>query len=261
MALNTVLEKIKELQVFASEDVDTGPRETMPARRGRKARALDELKQLRKQYATDLRRTAAFIVVIGDKRNEFTSMATEGYKCFKADPETFYKDLVDRIPSQLYLGRESISNVFDILGRHLEDKMLQLDSVSGYPQLIFRQQYQRAVKSRKEFLALVKESVVEQIGGEIVGIQAISSLTSEAIKRDHTAKFTPILLPSGDEKFALQVATDLDRISTRVFVVLAGDRSAGPDAPNPTEECIVIKEITDENVKKALKKISNQLKK
>lgn len=257
MALNTVLDKIKELQVFAEEDVDSGPRSTMSARRGRKNQAVEVLKTLRREYSSDLRRTAAFILVIGDKRDQFTSLATEHYKCFSTDPETFYRDLADRIPSSLYLGKESVSNTFDVLGRHLEDKMLQLDSVSGYPQLIFRQEYQRSLKSREDFLNLVKQALVEQVGGEIVGIQAISTLTNEAINRNHTAKFTPILLPAGDEKFALKVATDLGRISTKVFVVVAGDISA----LTGEEDTVTVKDPTLESVKRALKTISNKLKK
>lgn len=258
MSLTTVLGKIKTLEAHANEDVDSGSRDTMAARRGRKSRAIESLKTLRREYSEDLQRAATFVLVIGDKRNEFTAIATENAKwIFSANPEKFYLDLVDRVPSALYLGRESVSNVFDILGRHLEDKMIQLERVSGYPQLIFRQGYQRTIKSRAEFLSLVKQALVEQIGGEIVGIQAINGLTDEAIKRDHTAKFTPVLLPTADEKFALTVATDLERITNKVFVVVAGESLTKISS----EEALVVNEITSDSVKKALKTISNKFKK
>ncbi len=257
MALNKTLEKIKELQPFATENVEIGPRETMAGRIGRKNQAIESLKRLKREYANDLRVTAAFILVVGDKREEFAAIANENYKCFSADPEKFYSDLVDRVPSALYLGKESVSNVFDILGRHLEDKMLELESVSAYPQLIFRQHYQRTLKSREEFLSLVKEALVEQIGGEVVGIQSVNSLVGEAIKREHSAKFAPIVLPSKDEKFVLTVATDLERISNRVFVVVAGEAS---DEVTSNEDFLTVKEPTNESVKKVLKAISNQLK-
>lgn len=258
MSLSETLTKIKELQPLANEDVDSGPRETMAGRRGRKAQAIESLKRLRREYANDLRVSSAFILVIGDKRNEFTSIATESHKCFSSDPEAFYSELTDKVPAASYLGRESMSNVFDILGRHLEDKMLQLETVSGYPQLIFNQKYQRTLKNRAEFLKLVKEALVEQVGGEIVGLNAISSLVGEAIKRDHSSKYTPILLPTGDEKFALTVANDLGRISSRVYVVLAGE--ATQKLEDGSVDIAVI-DPTNEGVKKALKTISNKLKK
>lgn len=259
MSLSTLLEKLKEQQPFADEDVDSGSRETMAARRGRKARAIEEVKQLKEDYANELRGTAAFVVVVGDRRDEFVTIANENFKCFSTDPDTFYSNLVDRIPAALYLGKESIPNMFDVLGRYLEDKMLEFvgQGVKGYNQLIYKERYARAIKTREDFQSLIKQALVEQVGGEIVGIQAVHTLTNEAIKRDHTAKFTPILLPTGDEKFALTLARDLGRITSRVFLVVAGESTD----KELIENNVVVPDPTNDNVKKALKIISNQLKK
>jgi hypothetical protein len=257
MSLNTLLEKIKVQQPFADENVDIGPRETMTARRGRKNRALEEVKQLKEDYANELRRTAAFVVVTGDKRNDFVSIANEHYKTFSTDPDTFYTDLVNRIPAGLYLGKESLPNMFDVVGRYLEDKMLEFvgQGVREYNQLIFRQHYSRSVTNRADFQAVVKQALVEQVGAEIVGVQAVHTLTNEAINRNHTAKHAAILLPTVDEKFALTLIKDLDRISDRVFLVVAGETSYS------FGDNVEVKEPNNDSVKKALKTISNQLKK
>lgn len=259
MSLGTLLEKIKTQQPFADEDVDSGPRETLPARRGRKARATEELKQLREDYANELRRTTAFVVVVGDKRDEFVSVATESYKCFNTDPDTFYADLVNRIPAALYLGKESIPNMFDVLGRYLEDKMLEFvgQGVREYNQLIYREQYARAIKTREDFQSLIKQALLEQVGGEIVGVQAVHTLTSEAIDKSYSGKFfAPILLSTGDEKFALTLARDLGKITSRVALVVAGE-SLNKEL---TTNNVAVTEPTNEAVKKALKTISNQVK-
>lgn len=263
MALNDILAKIKEVEPFATERIEDGPPETARGRAGRKAQSIESLKRFRRDYATELLRTAAFIVVVGNQKDAFVNAALES-RCYKADPEEFYSSIVDRIPPSSYLGRESVSNMFDIVGRHLEDKMIELEKVTGYPQLIFRQEYHRTVRSRDEFLSLVKSALVEQIGGEMVGIQAVHTITDEAIKNNHTSKFTPILLPSNDERFALTVAKDLltvakdlDRISSRVFVVTAGEVRA---LVNPDLDVVPVPEVTESNVKKALKTISNKLK-
>lgn len=254
MSLGIVLKKIKELEQFANEDVESGPVETLNARRGRKTQAVETIKQLQQEYASDLRQTAAFIVVTGDKSQEFSSMATENFKCFSFDPNYFYLDLVNRLPQSLYVGKETVSNLFEILGRHLEDKMLEFQIVRGYPQLVFKQEYTVAINSKQEFVDLVKRALVEQIGGEIVGIQAVHELTKEAIKLEHTSKFTPILLPTTDEKFALTLRQDLARISNKVFIISAGKTSE-------VEDTLEVKELNSDNVKKVLKTISNQLKK
>jgi len=254
MSLSTLLEEIKKARPFAEENVEEGARETLNARRGRKAQNIELMKRLKSQYASELRSTAAFVLVVGSKRKEFTE-AAEGFKCFVADPEYFYSDLAKRVPTSLYLGKEGMSNIFDILGRHLEDKAHELDIV-GYPQLIFRQEYRSHISNQEEFLALVKRAINEQVGGEVVGIQSIKNLTDVAIDKNHAAKVTPILLPTGDELFALTVAEALEKISTRVFIVAAGETKE-----TYTEGVLVVKEPTSDSVKKTLKTISNSLKK
>lgn len=256
MSLSKVLEKIKETKPLAEEDVTTGAPETLNTRRGRKARAVEEMKTLKKEYSSDLLSTAAFILVIGEKRDAFSTLAVENFKCFTNDPNSFYSDLANRIPPSLYLGKEGVSNVFDVLGRHLEDKALELDIV-GYPQLIFTQKYRRAINSREEFTALVREAVNDQVGGELVGIQAVRSIVDEAIAREHSAKFTPIILPTSDEKFALTVAEALERITKRVFVISTGKMSKTVKAYG---DVIAVKEPDQESVQAALSTISGQLK-
>lgn len=255
MTLSELLVKIKEVQPFVEEDVDSGPIETLNARRGRKRQSAETLGRLYRAYTNELMRTAAFMVVIGTKREEFSTLAVSNFKCFSADPEAYFADLVRRVPRTLYMGKESVSNVFDVLGRHIEEKAHELDIVA-YPQLLFKQEYQRALRNEADFLGLVKEAVTDQMGGEIVGIQAAHSLTKTAIDRKNTAQFTPIILSSGDEKFAIKVANDLSRISNRVFFVVAGEATTQFKNKN----IYAVSEPTKEEVKKTLKSISGLLK-
>src|SRR5579859_5714826 len=108
MSLNTTLEEIKKVKPLAEENVDeTKFIETLNARRGRKAQAVERLKQLKREYRGKLRTSAAFILVVGDKRNEFASTAAESFGCFVDDPESFYKDLAKRISKVSDVKRES----------------------------------------------------------------------------------------------------------------------------------------------------------
>lgn len=257
MTLEELLAKIKEVQPLAEENVETGPAETLNARRGRQRQSVEELVRLRRAYTSELMRTAAFIVVVGDKRDEFSNLAVNNFKCFSTDPEAYFADLVNRVPRNLYLGRESVSNIFDVLGRHIEEKAHELDIV-GYPQLLFKQEYQRTLRDTADFLGLVKEAVTDQIGGEIVGIQAAHSLTKTAIERKNKSKLTPIILSTGDEKFGIKVANDLGRITSRVFFVVAGEMKT---PLKNTEEVFLLPETTKESVSKTLNSVKNFLKK
>jgi hypothetical protein len=256
MNLGEILAELKKVQPLADEDVSGGPLETLRGRQGRKEQAISQLADLRGAYERELRRTAAFILVVGDKREEFVALATESFKCFNTNPETLFIDLVNKISPTLYLGRENMANIFDILGRHLEDKAIELGIV-GYPQLIYTQEYHRHCGTREEFLSLVKQAIVNKVGGELVGIQAAKSLTAEAIAKNNAAKYTPVLLPTGDERFALKIATDLDRISTRVFIIAVGNTT---DERLNTEDVIRVPEANATSVRKALKTVSDSIK-
>src|ERR1700687_1109957 len=204
MTLGEILAEIQKVQPFAEEDVENGTFETLNARRGRKNQSIDMLKNLKQAYTNELRSTALFVLVIGDKRNEFVELATSKGKCFVADPNEYFSKLVDRVPTPLYLGKESVANLFDIVGRHIEDMAYELGIV-GYPQLIFKQEYQRSLNSREQFLHLIKLAIVNQLGGEIVGIQATKSLTEMAISKGCTARAVPILLPTENDRFGLTI--------------------------------------------------------
>lgn len=257
MNLVDILTKIKEVKILADENVESGPMETLNARRGRQRQASEELSRLRQAYTNELMRTAAFIVVVGDKREEFSSLAVDNFKCFSADPDEYFKDLVNRIPKSLYLGKESVANIFDVLGRHIEEKAHALDIVA-YPQLLFKQEYQQSLRNEDDFLKVVRQAVTDQMGGEIVGIQAAHTLTKKAIESGNSAKFTPIVLTTEYEKFGLKIAADLERISTRVFLVRAGETKI---MPGDGLYDVALDEVTKEEVKKVLKNISNSLKK
>lgn len=257
MSLDTIIKEMKTLKPLAEEDADAGPAETMVGRRGRKNQAIIRLADLKLEYTQDLRRTAIFIIVTGTKRDEFEAIATgEKFKLFSADPETFYRDLASRIHPTLYTKNASQSNLFDILGRHLEDKMREL-GLSEYNQLIFKEKYITQVSTAEEFTQVIKLAINEQIGSEIVGVQAAASIVERAIEAGHNAKVTPIVLNTADEKLAYSLSGDLGRITPRVFVINTGKSSKELRA---IEESINLKEVTEESVKSTLDQIIKSLK-
>lgn len=255
MSLGKILEEIKTVAPLAEENVDEGPTNTLIARRGRKLQSQEKLKRLKEQYAQELMRSATFILVTGSSRDEFTELAKDN-KCFVSDPDSFFKELVKRVPEVLYLNKEGVANVFDVMSRHLEDMALEANIV-GYPQVIFKSKYNRAIKSKEDFTAIVKEALTEQMGGEITGIHAVRSLTKEAIEKSHGARITPILLPTSDESFGLKLSEDLVRLTRRVFLVVAGKSSK---TIKSVQGALVVKDVTADSVRDALTKISESLK-
>ncbi len=259
MSLETIVKEIKTLKPLAEEDPNSGPMETMVGRRGRINQAIQRLSDLKREYSESLLQSAVFIIVAGAKRTEFTEIATgEKFGLFSSDPETFYRDLAERIPAVLYAGANaSPSNLFDILGRHLEDKMQEI-GVESYNQLIFREKYITKMSNAEEFAQVIKTSINEQIGAEIVGIQAAASIVDKALDKGHVAKTTPIVLNTADEKLALQLTSDLGRITQRVFLVNAGKSTK---ELRSVEESINLKEVSEDSVKATLDQIKNSIRK
>jgi len=258
MSLSKVIEQIKAAKVFAEEDVNSGPAETLNGRRGRKNQAIEQLKLLKNQYKTELTETAVFIVVTGEKRAAFATAAVENFKCFTANPNEVYEDLASRIPPALYQGKESVAGLFDVLGRHLEDKAQEL-GIIGYPQMIFRQSYRATLKSKEDLVDLVRTAINDQVGPEIVGIQTVNSLLDAAIKEGHGARVTPIVLSTDNESLALSLEKSLGRLKPKgVYMVVAGK---GSKALKAVEGAFFVKDPTPEVVEQTLKTISGSVKK
>lgn len=253
-----ILAEIHKVQPFADEKVEDGPYETLNARRGRKAQATETLSRLKSSYFNELLKIAVFIVVTGDKATEFTAAANENGKYLAANPDEFFNSIISRIPPSLYLGKESVSNLFDVVSRHIEDLAPELGIV-GYPQLIFRQEYHQHFDTKEQFQHLIKRAIVNQIGGELVGIQAAKTLTEVAIKRGVAARVVPIILTTTDERFAIQISKDISqRVNPNVFLVVSG---ADSGLAKENFSSVLSAEPTAESVKKIFKTIEKSTKK
>ena len=255
MSLSNILKEMEINRANAEMDVSMGSPETYGGRIGLKKAATETLKRLRLQYRSELTGSAIFILVTGSNKDLFSEIASqEKFECFSADPEDFYKDLASRINPSLF-GRESIRHLFNIAGNLLEDKAMELD-IASYPMLMFNDKYNTAVSNAEEFARVLKAAVNDQVGSEIVGINAINSIVDKAISKGHSASVTPVILNTSDEKFALDLQNNLKRLTTKVFLVVAGKASK---TVTGTKEALVVKNVTEESVAEALSSIRNKI--
>lgn len=257
MSLSTILAEMNKARPFAEEDVDSGAPETLNGRRGRQRQAAEQLKALKAQYSDTLLRSAVFILTVGSDREAFENVVTSDGSGLLSKAESFYDDLANRIHPTLYAGKNPGANLFDVVGRHLEDKARELGMIE-YPQLLFKSQYARMVNTPEEFSALLKIAITEQVGGEVVGINAVRALTDKAIANNHDKTVTPILLSTEDQKFAVDLIPHLERLTPRVFLVVAGK---APKQLKGIQGAILVKDTTPESIAAALAQIKNNLRK
>lgn len=259
MSLNKLIEEIKQVRPVANTEVhEDGFPQTLNARRGRQRQAAERLKTLSEEYTRELMRSAAFIVVTGAEENsqEFTKVAAEKFGCFTSEAESLYKELTDSIHPTLYEGKAASSSLFDVLGRVLEDKALKLGLIE-YPQVVFKSEYIKLLNNRQDLQSLIRQAINEQVGAELVGINAVRSVAPAAIEKNHEARVTPIILQTDDPTLALSLPSALQRLSRNVYTVVVGK---APKSLKNAEGVLAVKEPTEELVQETLTKIKNSLK-
>lgn len=229
---------------------------TYNARIGLKRAAQENIRRLKIDYCKELRESTVFIVATGTAADQFTEVASsDAFGCFSADPDAFYKEVASRIDPSLYT-RESIRHLFNTAGNILEDKCLELD-IASFPMVMFSEKYNVGVSNAEEFAAVFKRAVNDQVGPEIVGINAVSSIADSAIKKNHSAKVTPVILSTQDEAFALDLVSNLkNQLKRPTFLVVAGKSSK---ALKDNKEVVLVKNVSEESVGEALTSIRNKV--
>lgn len=252
--LKQLSEEIKKNRDLAQEVIDEkGNPATLKSRIARKRAAASRLEPLYVQYKTALRSKMLFILVIGDKQEEFASIASEqGVDVQNAD--AFYDDLVSRLNPTLYAGREKASVFVDVLGRHLEDKAGELD-ISEYPQINFKQKYAKTLRSKEDALALTKLIINNEVGPEIVGLDVLEKAARRAVGEDFSDETLGIVVTLKDESMTKEIFEGLSTISSRTFLVTAGS------ADSKEKALVKVSEISKDTVLGALTKVAKSIKK
>ena len=120
----------------------------------------------------------------------------------------------------------------------------------------FDERYNRAVSNTEELAGLLKQAVNDQIGSEVVGLDAISSIVEKALEKKHSGSITPVLLNTSDEVFALDLQKNLTRLKTKTFVVVAGKASKTLQA---LPGAFVLKTVNEQTVGETLTSIRSKI--
>ncbi len=258
MSLSNLLKEIESNQVNANIDLNDKkkvPPATYGGHKGLKVAAIENIRRLKIDYRNKLLSSTVFIVVTGPAKDEFAQLASnETFGCFSADPDALFKEMTSKIDPTLF-GREGVNHLFGIASRVLEDKANELD-ITSYPMLMFNEKYNKAVRKAEELVPLLRAAVVDQVGSELVGLNAIYSLVDQAIEKKHEAEVTPVVFNTSDEAFALDLSKNLKRLSKSVFLVVAGKL---PKTLVKLDGVIPVKTVNEESVGQALSSIRSKV--
>lgn len=254
MSLVNILSEIKKNLPLAEAIVDNEPGTTYRGRVGLKKAAIETVSRLKNDYRKELLSSTFFIVVTGPAQEQFAQLASNpAFECFCSDPESLYKELASKVEPTLY-GREGTRHLFGIASNALYDKAMELN-IDSHNMLQFSEKYNMGVKNANDFASLLKAAMNDQVGSEIVGLNAVYSLVDKAIENGHSARVTPVLLNTPDEKFALDLLQNLGRLKTKTFLVVAGK----PSKTLNVKDAVVVKNVNEESVGEALAAIGGKL--
>lgn len=251
MSLETVLEKIKEQKVIAQQDLDSVDRRVYPYKKGQVEAAKETLEKLYIDYKNELLKRSIFILVTGSESNKFADLANTKGKTFSLDAKVLFKDIVSELNPELYLNKTANAPLFDIVSNVLEKKMKNLD-VMSYNSLVFNQKYLRNIKNKTDMEEVVKEAIIDIVGGEVVGLDALERITKTAVNNNYKSRIVPILLHNEDDRFISDISTTLRSLNPRVIRIVAGEVSTDI---NPFK---TLTEIDEEKVVETLKEIASK---
>jgi hypothetical protein len=252
--LEQLAQEIQKNRALAEEEIDEkGNPATLKSRIARKRAAQSRLEPLYVQYKSELRPRTLFVLAVGDKKDEFASVAaSQGVDVQNID--VFYEDLVSRLNPALYSGRESVTVLFDVLGRILEEKAIELN-IASYPQLVFKQKYATTIKSKEDALAVIKKAVNEQVGPEMAALDVLERAARNASKQNFSDSTYGVIVTLSDESIAASIVEGLQKISQKTALVIAGTSETSEKA------VAKVSEVNEDSVVQALMKVAKHVKK
>lgn len=222
---------------------------------GKINRAKEDLKELYKEYRTEIQKGSTFILVSGKQAKKFAELASAEFGCFSLDPNTFYNEILDQVPEQLYVNKTAGPALFDHFMAKFESRALEIEII-GYTPLIFESKHKRVLKGREDALKLLQEAFNDRVGGEVVGLDAIDRVAFQAVNEDFAGNTVPIVLFSEDDDLLLSLSKDLKKISYNVFIISTGTKG---NKELKQKSISSLKTVDVEGIKSSLTKVKENL--
>ncbi len=254
-SLKELGDEIKKAQVIANSDPGTEPN-TRRMRLGNISQAKVQLESLQLEYRRLILANAIFVLVTGDQAAKFAETAEKKYDCFSVNAEEFYQEMVKGVPKELYVNKTASGNLLAHIANNMEDKARSLNVLS-FPALVFESKFKKMIKDDAELLRFAKTVINDKVGGEIVGLDAVSKIATKLLDSGLSGKKVPIILQVDDASIVEDIAKGLKRSLTRkTFIISTG--SANEDKiKNISFD--VIETVTAKSVEKSLVNLNKSL--
>jgi hypothetical protein len=244
-----------ELIIKTKQDAETEPSaENSSVRKHQlstQLRAKDDIIQHLNELRDIVRQNAVFILVNGDKAVDFVA-STKDYGCFTKDAESCYKAIADKIAPEFYMGKNTGSALFDVVGNLIEEMALDI-GILEYPTLVFDRKYSQVINNKAELVGVIKRAMNEMLGIEFANMYLIHELVADVVNEKYEASIFPVVMEIQDSQLIKELSSTT--LGPQVFLVNAGKiKKEGKEGAVAT-----VKEVTEETVQATLKQIKELL--
>lgn len=252
--LQSIMQEIKKTKAVA----ESKPGENVQTRRikaGKIMQAKESLKDLYTKYREEIKKNSIFILAVGSEAEKFAKTAEKEYQCFAVKADGLYEELLEKVPTSLYMNKLASRNMFEHLQARLEERAMDIGIMAFQP-LYFEAKFKKMVNSKEEALDLVKRAINDKVGAELVGIDAIERVSIEAVNRDFEGQVMPIVLYTNDNALTKELTSDLKRLTKKIFVI-----SSGNNVEKDLQDISIsdITKVTKKSVEETLVKIKNNV--
>lgn len=251
--LETLVNQIEQKTLLASDDLKNVTASTRHTREGMKRRAQEDLVDLKNEYRNALLQSATVVVVTGPQAGELLTLA--GGHSLTSSSDNFTEELLKQVDSRAYLNRCVDGTYFMALTNALESVGEQI-GVRSFPQLNFKSNYSKIVETLEQAKALTEEVVINEVGGELLGVYAVSKNVDNALLNRHVDKFTPVLLRVDNETSALKVLKDMVNLTRNTFLVHVGGKT--PKNLKGIHNSLSVKEASQESLNETLEAVKSK---
>jgi hypothetical protein len=220
MSFEKILSKIKENSALLSLEILPGD-PTSRTKAGMVNQAKEQIAALKNDFRDEALRRSLFIVVFGKKAKELSSILQNTFDVKSASPSLLTKKIVDKIEPSLYENRQLHPSVIDIASSVLDTLSGDM-GISHVPAIYYDgMKHTVQISDRSDLESLLETLLIEKVGSEIFGINAVMASLDSLIEVGYTAPVLPMVLEV-EEKNLTKVVADLNRLTSNVVTVSAG---------------------------------------
>jgi hypothetical protein len=206
--------------------------------------------ELESQYRISVRDRLFVIVAVGENANEFAKVAKNSdAKLDSVDSDLLYSTIVERLDSRVFAGSSNAPSILDASSRILEDIALDI-GVKSYNMINMQQKYLARISNKPQARELVKKAIIEQVGEEMNGHFILDTAARFAYSEGFDGKLFPILITANDTKTLDEVNKAMSLLNTKTTVISLTNEEI--------KNSIKVKEVSEESVIEALKKVKQK---